>query len=615
MKKNIKQTISQKFFLSLVLATSLFFSNSSNAQNIDQNTISQQDWITRQQQNKIEEDQRLKEQETIRKERERKKKEAEEESKKQTPISEKPTQCFEVKSIALIDANSLSKRQQKKLISPFIGKCASAKTLTEIITAIQTLYNDQGYVTARVVVPKQNIQSGNLELKMLEGKIDEVIIDDDKFSDKMQELTAFPLLEGEVLNLNDINQGIYQINRLPSNNAAMKIIPSDEEGEANIYVQNQKRFPARATIGYDNLGNEFTGIRRTNFAGSFDNLLFLNDAINLSYSTNLDDDSQQKDIKSFSSGISIPFGYNTLSYDYSRTEFRGTNEGINGPIRLTGFSQRNNATIDRVLLNEGNFRLLVQTSLTTKSSASYLNSEKIDTSERKLTIGSVGLTISNYFKNGTNLYLKPTYYKGLRILDAKQDDKNISAQTPKAQFDYFKLYGSVSKRFVIPEFISKNQIPFTASTEFDSQYAKQTLFGTEQFAAGGYYSVRGFRENFITGDSGYYFRNKINIRLGDLIPIGWKIKKVDETTAVGTKFLHLNKFAIEPFYDYGYVKNKYASNGDDGRLSGAGIKTIFSSKYFDASLTYSWGASKSSLITSQDKENKMVYFEVSAKCC
>ena len=603
-----KQATNLKFSLLILGFVAVLFSpNLSQAQTADQNIINQQDWITRQQQNKIEEDNRLREQETIRKERTRKKKEAEEESKKQTPISGKPAECFPIKSIALIDANSLSKRQQKKLISPFIGKCVEAKTLAAIITAIQTFYNDEGYVTAQVSVPKQNIQSGNLELKILEGKIDEVIIGDNHFTDKMQEFTAFGFLEGDTLNLEDINQGIYQINRLPSNNATMKIEPSVNEGEAKVYIANQKRFPARATVGYDNLGNDFTGIHRTNFSGGLDNLFFLNDSINLSYSTNLNDDSQTKDIKSFTSGISIPFGYNTFSYDYSRSEFRGTNPGINGPIRLTGFSERNNATIDRVLYNKGNFRLSTNASLTTKSSASYLNQEKIDTSERKLTVGNIGFTISNYFKNGANLYLKPSYYKGLKLLNAKQDETNLTSDTPKAQFDYFKLYASLSKRFTIP----KTDIPFTLSSEMDSQYSKQTLFGTEQFSVGGYYSVRGFRENYITGDSGYYFRNKANFNIGALAA---PLAKNSEGF-LAKNLVHLNKFAVEPFYDYGYVKNKYVSNGADGRLSGAGVKTLFNSRYFNASLTYSWAADHSRLINSTTKENKLIYFEISTTCC
>ncbi len=577
------------------------------AQNVDQNTINQQDWITRQQQNKIEEERRIREQDTIRKERGRKKKEDEEAVKKQNPISGKPAECFPIKTINLVNANSVSKRQQKKLISSFVGKCLEAKTLSEIITTIQTYYNDHGYVTARVAVPKQNIQSGNLELKILEGKIDEVIVGDNHFTDKMQELTAFGFLESDMLNLEDINQGLYQMNRLPSNNATMKIEPAVIEGEAKVYIANQKKFPARATIGYDNLGNDFTGVKRTNFYGGFDNLLFLNDSINLSYSTNLNDDSQEKDIKSFTSGISVPFGYNTLSYDYSRSEFRGTNQGTNGPIRLTGFSERNNATIDRVLLNKGNLRISANTSLTTKSSASYLNGEKIETSERKLTIGNIGFTISNYFKNGVNLYLKPSYSKGLKLLNAKQDGSNLTSDTPKAQFDYFKLYASLSKRLTIP----KTEIPFTLSTEMDSQYSKQTLFGTEQFSVGGYYSVHGFRENYITGDSGYYFRNKANFNLGALAA---PLAKNSEGF-LNKNLVHLNKFSMEPFYDYGYVKNKYVNNGADGRIAGIGLKTIFSSRYFNASLTYSWATNQSRLITSTTKENKLVYFEISTSCC
>ena len=99
--RNSINSRSQKLALLLLhLAAILLFANSSNAQNVDQNAINQQDWITRQQQNKIEEDRRLREQATIRKDRLRKKKEADEEGKTEAPISGKPAECFPIKSIA-----------------------------------------------------------------------------------------------------------------------------------------------------------------------------------------------------------------------------------------------------------------------------------------------------------------------------------------------------------------------------------------------------------------------------------------------------------------------------------------------------------------------------------
>lgn len=485
--------VAQRSLLASILTITSFYTIPSQAQTNNQDIINQQDWIGRQQQNQIHQQRRLKEIETNRKERERREKDKKQEQKALTSISGKTSKCFTIKTIALTGADSLSTRQKNKIISPFLGRCVDVSVLTEAITAVQTYYNNKGYIAARAVIPKQNIQSGNLELEILEGKINKIIIGDDNFTDKMQKISAFGFLEGDSLNLKDINQGIYQMNRLPSNNATMKVVPAKEEGAADILISNKNKFPARAKIEYDNLGNEFSGIKRSSFNGSLDNMLFLNDSISLSYHSNLNDDSKQKDIKSFSTTIAIPFGYNSFSYSYSRSEFKGQS----GSSTLTGYSQNSNIDFDRVLFTEGNLKIIGNSSLATKSSASYLSLSKLETSERNLSIGSIGFTISNYFENGINLYLKPSYYKGLKILDAKKDQKNLNNDIAKAQFDYFKLYASVSKRLTIPKY----KIPFSIAAEIDSQYAKQTLFGTEQFAVGGYYSIRGFRENYITGDS------------------------------------------------------------------------------------------------------------------
>ena len=609
-------------YLVILIAFALFFALPANAQQ-SQEIINQQDWVTRQQQNKIEEEKRIKEQDTIKKERDLQKKEEEESNQTKATIDTKIAKCFIINEVQITGTNKiLSAKQQQKLVKPFLNKCLDNQRLFDLTNSIANYFKELGYATVQAIpAHKQNIVKGILEININLGTIEKIILNDNKdsssnsfldgLSDKTQKITAFGNIEGDILNLNDINQGLYQINRLPSNNARMTFESGSADGKSKVLITNNKKFPARANIGYDNLGNDFTGIHRTNFSGGLDNMLFLNDNINLNYSTNLNDDNQTKDIKSFTSGISVPLGYNTFSYDYSRTEFRGTNQGVDGPLRLNGYSDRNNVTIDRVLLSKGNLRISGNTSLTTKESASYLNQEKINTSERKLTIGNIGFTISNYFKNGTNLYLKPTYYKGLKILNAKQDNSNLTADIPKAQFDYFKLYASLFTRFLIP----KTEIPFTLSSEMDSQYSKQTLFGSEQFSVGGYYSVRGFRENYITGDNGYYFRNKANVNIGSLIAPFLKNQSNESRGFLSKSLVHLNKFSLEPFYDYGYVKNKYIDNGADGRLVGAGIKTLFNGGYFNASLTYSAVINKSKLITSTEKENKMIYFEVSASCC
>jgi hemolysin activation/secretion protein len=555
------------------------------AQTQSSDAINQQDWIIRNQQNILEETKRSKEMEAISKDFERKKKEEEEEKDQQLKVIKKSEECWQINEIKLSGASKISARKQKNLLQKFLGRCFDAKNLQEIITTLNEFYQAQGYVTTQIIVPKQNISSGIFELKIIEGKIEKIIFGKETWREKMQKFMAFGSKQGKVLDLNEINDGIYQINRLPSNSAVIKIEPGSVDGMSKIVIENNKKFPLRATVGKDNLGNKFTGVQRAVFSTSFDNFLSLDDALNLTYSTNAHDDSQVKDIKSFSGGISIPFKQNTFSYDYSHSEFKGQNVGVASTTTLTGFSKQNKFGAQRILLNDSKLRITSTATLTTKESASYLNGEKIETSQRRLSVGNFALAFSSFFPT-YSIYLSPSYSRGLKVLDAKKDHKNIDASIPKAQFELFKLYASVTKKVSISDF------KFSIGSEFDSQISKDTLFGSEQFAVGGYYSVRGFRENYISGDSGYFLRNKLTFDLGNF-----------------NTFSYQSRIKLEPFYDYGHIKIK---TGEAGRMSGAGVKTAFESNNFNASFTCAWGVNSSQLVTTNQKENALVYFEIGA---
>ncbi|MBP7710289.1 MAG: ShlB/FhaC/HecB family hemolysin secretion/activation protein [Rickettsiales bacterium] len=565
-----------------------------------QNATDQQDWITRNQQNVVEEQKRAAEFNAIKKEREREQKDEAQKQRQKLKVLGEPSQCFLVSEVRLNGAHLISPRAQKKLTAPFLQKCFDAELLSQVVAVISNYYQNHGYVTAQVVVPKQNAQSGVLELQIIEGKIEKISLGKNGVVEKMQKLTAFGNIEGGALNISDINQGLYQINRLQSSAAVMKISPGSLDGESVVLIENNRKFPASFTLGHDNLGNEFTGIMRTNFGANLDNLFFLNDSTSLNYSTNLKDSGDLRDIKSFSSSTSIPFGYNTFSFDYSHSEYLGTVAGSASRVKSTGFSSQKKFAIERLLNSSSRFRLLANSNLTIKETANYQDKVKTESSERKLVIGGLGFSLSSYLNDTTNIYLKPSYLRGLKVLNAKQDVKNLTASTPKSQFEVFKLYASILKRITLP----KLGTPAVIATEFDSQIGKSSLFGSEQFSVGGYHSVRGFRESYITGDSGYNFRNKIGFNLGSLFA-----SKIAENSFAA----NLNKFTLEPFYDYGHARLKF--NGESGRMSGAGVKTIFNSRHFSASLTYSQALQKSKLISTPVKENKMIYFEVSAGCC
>ena len=201
-------------FLSTVF---LLYTFSTQAQQASE-VVNQQDWLTRNQQNILEETKRNHEFLAIKKDRKRQQEE-EEDAEKNNKINvvTQTQQCFTLKEIKLTGANSIGWFSKRKIIANFIGKCLDEKTLSDIVQTINLYYHNNGNITAQILVPPQNLQSGTFELKIIEGKIEKISLNKDRFIDQMQKFTAFGAVEGRVLNINDINQGIYQINRLQSN--------------------------------------------------------------------------------------------------------------------------------------------------------------------------------------------------------------------------------------------------------------------------------------------------------------------------------------------------------------------------------------------------------------
>ena len=65
---------------------------------------------------------------------------------------------------------------------------------------------------------------------------------------------------------------------------------------------------------------------------------------------------------------------------------------------------------------------------------------------------------------------------------------------------------------------ARNKINLNYTLSFDSQYSWNTLYGTDQFSIGGEYTIRGFRNENISGDNGYYIRNDLSVSLQQLFP-------------------------------------------------------------------------------------------------
>ena len=119
---------------------------------------------------------------------------------------------------------------------------------------------------------------------------------------------VFPGMEGKVLNLRDIEQGMEQINRLRTEPVQIEISPGDREGWSVVTLTALPEWPVTGSVGIDNSGQKNTGTGQLNGVLSFNNPLGLADNWFVSGGRS-SDFSVSHDARNFSAGVSLPYGY------------------------------------------------------------------------------------------------------------------------------------------------------------------------------------------------------------------------------------------------------------------------------------------------------------------
>lgn len=412
--------------------------------------------------------------------------------------------CHVITSILITGGINMPDPDKEDVIRPFLGECLGADEIQTILSEITRYYIEHGYATTRVYLPAQDLSSGTLKVDVIEGRVGRVE-QPEGGSGSFSKVTAFPGVEGEVLNLRDFEQGLDQINRLQSNNATLDIAPGQEEGESNITIRNEPTKRWHANLTGDNYGTRGTGRNQVGATASYDNLFRINDFISLTHRKTLPINQSSRQSSSTSALMSVPFGYATLTGGYSYSNYDSSLQTPAARLHLNGDNRAVFGTIDYVAYRDQVNKVTLSGTLTEKKSRNYIAGQKLTVSSRSLTVADLGAALSTNVLGGSTL-VNLGYSRGLKILGALQDTPGQDGDLPTAQFDRYVFNASWSRPFTVAE------KDFTWSSQLTGQAARDTLYGSEQISIGGIYSVRGFHEETLANDDGYYIRNDLTLR-------------------------------------------------------------------------------------------------------
>ena len=514
---------------------------------------------------------------------------------------------FYISKINLFDdENLLNEIEKENILSKYENKKLGSTDISNILVELTNRLIEKGYVTSTASLSENNnLNSETLNLKIISGKIEKIILNEDDSLDKLKKYFLVSTKEEKVLNVRDLDTTTENFNYLEANNMTMEIIPSDKENYSIIKLKNEMKDKFTISLLTNNYGEDNqNGIWRGGTSINIDSPLGIGDRVYFSYMTvhkKKADRSWKRTTESLKPGEILPIGpkgydpaKDTLPYkreldlynfrytmkfrDYTLSLGSSRSENISSFYTPTTIydmetmSSSFSVNLDKILWRNQKSKLSLGVGLKRKHNKSYIEDTLL--SDRILTIGDISLNGTTVFYGGI-FGITLDYERGLRALGA--------SNTPKAEFKKYSLnlnyYKPLTKKLVYR---------FNTLTS----HSKDVLYASEKQSIGGVGSVPGYhRRGNIMGDRAIEIENELSYKIIDSEKMG----------------------RLSPYisYSYGAVRNnKNPSVYGKGYVSGASIGLRYSMKYLDVDLAYAKALSHSSYIKPRDRE---IYFSTSLK--
>lgn len=470
------------------------------------------------------------------------------------------TRCFTIRHIVLEGAEHLGEREQRRLLEPYEGQCLGVGQLNALLKVVTDHYLNRGYITTRAYLPQQDLSSGTLQITVVEGRLDS--LDSSSLASPRELAMAFPGTTGEVLNLRELEQLVDQLTRLPSRQAQLELVPGDEVGSSRVQLQGQRDKPWRVSATRNNDGDRSSGEQQMGLGLDWDSPLGLADQFSLRANQDAVSDHWRHSDSQYLN-YSVPWGWWTFIYSYNQSYYRTRDDSSGFPFKLDGDSQMHQLRVERVIHRDALSKTAVNFGISHLRTNNYLDDSLIDVSSTRLSESQLG--VNHGRRIGTAfLNLDAGWQQGIGAFDA-QGAGDPHGTEPVARYNKYSLTLSYLQPFTL----------WGEAFSFDSlatgQRSEDPLYSPQRISVGGLNSVRGFKQQTLTGNSGGYWRNQLRWRR----PVSWAPLQP-----------FVQEYGAALAYDVGVIKGDHNNPDTHGRLSGNAVELNLRGQYFAASVSF-----------------------------
>ncbi|MGN1087764.1 MAG: ShlB/FhaC/HecB family hemolysin secretion/activation protein [Phascolarctobacterium sp.] len=449
----------------------------------------------------------------------------ESEAAKQTAPGEVIT--FELKKIVTDASAVLTDAELDAIIKPYEGKQVQLNDIYAIVDKINALYNDKGYVTCRAFLPPQTITDGTVKLLLVEGRTGSTIVNNNKYTKTKYITNRMHLAKGEIANIKQLNKDLLLFNATNSTQLRIMMKAGTEPGTTDYEITAYEPMRDTWTIFEDNAGSDTSGEYRTGLFFNTKSLSGHCDALSLG--TVISEGTKAANVmysRSLGrSGTKMNLVYSTNAVEVVKGDYEDMIKGHANSYAI-GFTQP-------IVVNETTRTELSLDYNRQNSKTDFMPAgTRFNIVDDSVQDFSLGFAMTNYGASHV-FYQKHSYVRGY-----SESAPDMSAQNSQ-NFGFYKFNAMYQKLYKAGQMWSLRA---------DAQWSgSEGMVSSRQFYIGGMYSVRGYKENYLGGDSGFTFGAE------------YAVPVINKNTSAFT------------FFDYGHVYGNGQSDDQHNVLSSVGL--------------------------------------------
>ena len=448
---------------------------------------------------------------------------------------------FELKKIVTDPSAVLTDAELDTIIKPYEGKQVQLNDIYAIVDKINALYNEKGYVTCRAFLPPQTITDGTVKLLLVEGRTGTATVNGNKYTKAKYITNRLHLAKGEIANIKQLNKDLLLFNATNSTQLRIMMKAGAEPGTTDYEITAYEPKRDTWTIFEDNAGSDTSGQYRTGLFFNTKSLSGNCDALSLG--TVISEGTKAANVmysRSLGrSGTKMNLMYSTNAVEVVKGDYEDMIKGHANSYAI-GFTQP-------IVVNETTRTELSLDYNRQNSKTDFMPAgTRFNIVDDSVQDFSLGFAVTNYGASHV-FYQKHSYVRGY-----SESTPDMSAQNSQ-NFGFYKFNAMYQKLYKAGQMWSLRA---------DAQWSgSEGMVSSRQFYMGGMYSVRGYKENYLGGDSGFTFSAE------------YAVPVINKNTSAFT------------FFDYGHVYGNGQSDDQHNVLSsvGLGIRSTIN-QYCSASL-------------------------------